>query len=150
MTFCRTSSSVCLHGMLGWASSTFPISESRNRMSHKSSSSGKHKLVPADTSRSSKSKVRKVTETAEEVHLPFAEPLLQLLPTIPPDKPSITSGSYPSEIQDSYFEDHLIDLPYGVEEEIPACTEEMVPHCYNPSFISDLDDYSLSECTDIG
>ncbi|KAL2924033.1 Protein PHOTOPERIOD-INDEPENDENT EARLY FLOWERING 1 [Bienertia sinuspersici] len=146
----RTSSIACLQGILGWASSTFPISDSRNRTSLKSSSSGKHKLGLAESSRSSKSKVRKVADTTE-VNFSFAEPLLQLPPTVPPDKSSSTSGSYPSGgILDSSFDDHLIEPPYLVEEGTPVWVNETVPHCYNPGFFSDLDDCSLSEYTDIG
>ncbi|XP_021749015.1 protein PHOTOPERIOD-INDEPENDENT EARLY FLOWERING 1-like isoform X1 [Chenopodium quinoa] len=145
----RASSSACLHCLFGWASSAFPIIESRNRSSLKSSSSGKHKLASAETSRPSKSKVRKVAEAAE-AHIPFAEPLLQLLPTIP-NPPSTISGSNPFGISDSSLEDHSIDPPY-IAEEIPSCTEnvEIIPHCYNPSFISGLEDCSLSDFTDIG
>lgn len=145
----RASSSACLHGLFSWASSAFPISESRNRLSLKSSSSGKHKLGPGETSRPSKSKIRKVAEAAE-VCLPFAEPLLQLLPAIL-NTPSFTSP-YPCEIPGSSFEDHLIELPSGMEEETLLSTMnlEMFPHCYNPSFISGLDNCSLTEYTDIG
>ncbi|XP_010673306.2 protein PHOTOPERIOD-INDEPENDENT EARLY FLOWERING 1 isoform X3 [Beta vulgaris subsp. vulgaris] len=147
----RFSSSACLQGFFAWASSAFPTSEPRNRSSVKSSSSGKHKLGPGETSRPSKSKVRKIAETAE-VHLPFAEPMFQLPPIITPDTPIFTSGSHPSGISDCLFEDHLIDPPCDPEEETLLCTNnlEMFPHCYNPSFISGLDDCPLNEYTDIG
>ncbi|KNA09216.1 hypothetical protein SOVF_155580 [Spinacia oleracea] len=139
----RASSSACVDGSFGWASSAFPIIESRNRLSLKSPLSGKHKLGPGETSRPSKSKVRKVAEATH--HNPFAE---ALLPTTVPDTPSTTSGS---GIPDSSFEDHIIDPDplYGAEDD-SSCSKnhELFPHCYSPSFISGLDVCSLDEYTD--
>ncbi|XP_057547488.1 protein PHOTOPERIOD-INDEPENDENT EARLY FLOWERING 1 isoform X1 [Amaranthus tricolor] len=143
----RASSSACLDGFHGWASSAFPVGESRNRLSVRSSSSGKHKLGPGESGRSSKSKLRKLAESAE-IHPPFAEPLLQVPPNIPPIATYSAPDSYPSGLLASHFEDHLINPM----EETPLCTNnhEMVPHWYDPHFISDLDDCSLTDYTDIG
>lgn len=137
----RAASNACLHGVLGWASSAFPVSESRSRSVFKSPTLGKHKLGLPETSKPSKSKIRKVAAEPSLVHPPFAEPFLQSMPTATPYNQGSTS------------EDLLIDTPYDMDEELPLQPNglEIVLHCYNPSFISGLDDCSsLPDYTDIG
>lgn len=149
----RTSLSACLHGARSWASSAFPISESKSRSALKSPVLGKHKLAVTDGSRSSKSKVRKVAVEPSEIHSPFAEMLHPLMPIVTPDDLCSTSGSQPPGIPDGSFEDLLVDISSDLNEELPigeASSLEMVPHCFDPNFISDLGDCSLREYTDVG
>ncbi|XP_074279283.1 protein PHOTOPERIOD-INDEPENDENT EARLY FLOWERING 1 [Silene latifolia] len=143
----RDSSTACLHGVLGWASSVFPIIEHRSRSSFKSPSSGKHKLGVGESSRSSKSKVRKLMGEQPDTNLALSDLSLQLLPSLSEKNPTSTSGSYITQPLDGSFENLLNDIPIGLDD---TDNPEMVPHCYNPDFLSGLDDCSLLESMDIG
>ncbi|KAH9624629.1 hypothetical protein KSS87_000784 [Heliosperma pusillum] len=141
------SSAACLHGVLGWASSVFPIIEHRSRSSFKSPSSGKHKLGGGESSRPSKSKVRKLMGEQPDTNSALTDPSLQLLLSLSENNPTPTSGSYITQTLDGSFENLLNDIPVGLDD---TANPEMVPHCYNPGFISGLDDCSLLEYMDIG
>ncbi|KAK9748335.1 hypothetical protein RND81_02G050600 [Saponaria officinalis] len=147
----RASSTACLHGVLGWASSVFPINEPRPRSSFKSPS-GKHKLGVGESSRLSKSKVRKLTGEAIDNHSPLTEPSLQLLPSLSVNTPTPTFGPYITQTLDGSFGSFLNEIPNDLDvgSSLSAENSEMVPHCFNPSFTLGLEDCSLLEYTDIG
>ena len=89
-----------------------------------------------------------------EIHPPFADLSHPLLPSMTHNDLCSTSGSQLPGIPDGSFEDLLIDIPSDLNEEPPigeTSSLEMVSHCFDPDFISDLDDCSsLPEYTDIG
>lgn len=130
----RDAARACKEDFHGWASSVFPIIDLKSRSVSKSQSLGKHKLGVADSSKSAKSKHRKMgPDHGESSHHPIADHQMPSL--VQEDNHNLYSLSSPI-LTDYSFPFDMDEYPFPHEE--PG-SREMIPHDYIPGLISGLD-----------
>lgn len=147
----RAGARSCLEGNLTWASSAFPDAKSRSTV--KTQTLGKHKLSVSDSSRPSKSKVRKTSIENVEINNLFAEPGLQPVATAEPNDVNLRFD-LSSIITDDLWPDNIDGGPHQCMDSellLEAESYDVLAHNYVPGLLQDLDDWSvLPEYTDIG
>lgn len=115
----------------------------RSKSASKSVSLGKNKLSMSDFTRSSKIKSKKLRVDLEEMNPMIIEPQIQPLLTETPNDPNVMFDQ--TDLPVANIE--MNDFNCSIEEE----AHELIPHNFNPKFISGLEDCSLlPEYIDIG
>lgn len=147
----RAAATTCVGGGLGWASSAFPVNDSKPRSGPKLQSLGKHKLSVFDTIRP-KSKLKKASMEHGDVHNLFAEQVFQPVATTAPNDPNLgcdlispNDGSWADGVDDDFYS----CMDKAISQDLEGF--DVVPHIYFPGFYMGLDDCSmLPDYADIG
>ncbi|XP_043719570.1 protein PHOTOPERIOD-INDEPENDENT EARLY FLOWERING 1 isoform X2 [Telopea speciosissima] len=149
----RVASKSCFEGEgQGWASSAFPTSDLRSRSTSKPQSLGKHKASFSDLIKPPKSKLQRTTVEPADVdqHL-ISSPALSSHQLVVSPYP-FGSFDLQAPTTESVGNNDEGDMNSSMDDNIfPEAQIEGVPHYYDPSFVSGLDDCILSwEILDIG
>ncbi|CAN8259575.1 unnamed protein product [Cochlearia groenlandica] len=122
----RNAANACIEDPIGWASNTFPSNDLKSRTGMKPQSIGKQKLTTSDTSKSTKSKQRKLSAAAAAAEQ-------SEIAWVRPNDPNLKFDFTPADRE---------------EEEEKAVAEEIemvgCSHWYDPYVTSGLDDCALA------
>ncbi|KAM7467771.1 hypothetical protein LguiB_015333 [Lonicera macranthoides] len=147
--FRAASRTACDEGCSSWASLAFPVHDLKSRVPLKSQSAGKHKLPISDSTKSSKSKMRKITTGPIDPRCLISDPAFLTTLTGPTEDSNLRFDLTQCSIEEIGIDDSL----FKMQDDLALETEtfDRVPHDYIPDFISGLEECSLSpDFTDIG
>ncbi|QCE05371.1 E1A-binding protein [Vigna unguiculata] len=144
----REATRICEEDVSGWASSAFPTSDARSRPGSRIQSSGKQKSSISDSAKPSRSKSKRASIDASEMHHHQADSIFQSVPLLKDlrfDLAPFTTDEIGLTAVDTLFP---FDL--NVESSWEMEGVGMIPHDYVTGLISDLDDCTtFPEYTDI-
>ncbi|CAA2954562.1 PHOTOPERIOD-INDEPENDENT EARLY FLOWERING 1 isoform X1 [Olea europaea subsp. europaea] len=148
----RAVAGTCVGSSVGWGSVAFPTGDARSASQTKLQYLGKHKHPVSDSTKPSKTKLRKTAVDATDVHQITVGPVLQ-----PMAKPSAdfdvwhggVSSSCMPVVESPYFDNTCV---FDLDEVAPTLDSlGMVPFDFGPNLISGIDDWStVPEFADIG
>ncbi|KAL2464783.1 Protein PHOTOPERIOD-INDEPENDENT EARLY FLOWERING 1 [Forsythia ovata] len=149
----RAASGTCVGSSVGWGSVAFPTGDTRTSAQMKLQYLGKHKHPVSDSTKPSKSKLRRTAVDATDVHQITAGPVVQPMAKPPADLDVRLDGefsSYMPVVEAPYFDN---DCVFDMDGEVVPTLDSlgMVPFDFGPNLISGIDDWStVPEFTDIG
>ncbi|XP_059662554.1 protein PHOTOPERIOD-INDEPENDENT EARLY FLOWERING 1 isoform X2 [Cornus florida] len=147
----RAASRACVEGCLGWASSAFSVGDVKSRTTSKSLTLGKHKLSMSESTKPSKSKMRKTTLESSDTPCLVTDLAAKPAMTVPNESNLRFDQTLPTNPDVGIYDLNSSSLFDNDELTIETDCSVLVPHHYVPDFISGLEECSLSpEFVDIG